>query len=111
MAYVAAATIISGQIEPPRHPDLGQHLRNLQPLLFIARPRPYGRARGHKAQSRPLEVSVAFMRKYSLIVTAALLLMAHSVVSKAGLDGAPARTSSLELIVFEHPDCLYCQVF
>jgi thioredoxin-related protein len=51
------------------------------------------------------------MRRYCLIVTASLLLMAHSAVTKAGLDGAAARASALELIVFEHPDCIYCQVF
>jgi thioredoxin-related protein len=45
-----------------------------------------------------------------LMVGVFVLLCGHSAITKAGLD-ATARVSALELLVFEHPDCTYCQVF
>jgi thioredoxin-related protein len=40
-----------------------------------------------------------------------LLLLASQVSGRAGLEIGPARTSAVEVLVFEHPDCVYCRVF
>lgn len=40
-----------------------------------------------------------------------LLLLAGEGSGRAGLDAAPARTPALEVLVFEHADCIYCRVF
>ena len=51
------------------------------------------------------------MRAWLVIVCASLLLLsAHHGISRAGID-AGARTASMELLVFEHPDCTYCPIF
>ena len=39
-----------------------------------------------------------------------LLLSAQLGMSRAGLE-PKARVTAMELIVFEHPDCIYCAVF
>ena len=39
-----------------------------------------------------------------------LLLSAQFGMGRAGLE-PKARVTAMELIVFEHPDCLYCAVF
>ena len=39
-----------------------------------------------------------------------LLLSADHGISRAGVE-AGARTTSMELLVFEHPDCTYCPIF
>ena len=51
------------------------------------------------------------MRAWLAIVCASLLLLsAHHGISRAGIE-AGARTASMELLVFEHPDCTYCPIF
>ncbi len=40
----------------------------------------------------------------------AVLLFADAA-PQAAHDGKAARSSSVELLVFEHPDCVYCRVF
>jgi len=50
------------------------------------------------------------MRILSAVVCASLLLFAQDAPSRAAVEAA-ARTTSMELIVFEHPDCIYCPVF
>ena len=51
------------------------------------------------------------MRAWLVIVCASLLLLsAHHGISRAGIE-AGARTASMELLVFEHPDCTYCPIF
>jgi thioredoxin family protein len=42
---------------------------------------------------------------------ALMLLFAWQGSGQAGLDVAPAGTPALEVLVFEHPDCVYCRVF
>jgi hypothetical protein len=45
-------------------------------------------------------------------VAASLMLLLMSQGSgQAGLDAAPASTPSLEVLVFEHANCVYCRVF
>ena len=39
-----------------------------------------------------------------------LLLSAHNDSSRAAIE-ASSRATSMELLVFEHPDCNYCPVF
>ncbi len=39
------------------------------------------------------------------------LLAAWQGPGRAALDAATARTPPLEVLVFEHPDCVYCRVF
>ena len=51
------------------------------------------------------------MRAIFIVVCACVLLMsAQAVMSRAGIEPT-ARITSMEVIVFEHPDCLYCAVF
>lgn len=51
------------------------------------------------------------MRALFIVVCASVLLLsAHRGNSRAGIE-AGARTTSMELLVFEHPDCTYCPIF
>jgi thioredoxin-related protein len=51
------------------------------------------------------------MRAFSVLISACLLLVSANVpASRAGVEPG-ARPASMELIVFEHPDCAYCRVF
>jgi thioredoxin-related protein len=51
------------------------------------------------------------MRAIAVIVCASLLLLfAHRGMTRAAVEPA-GRTTSMELLVFEHPDCTYCPVF
>jgi thioredoxin-related protein len=51
------------------------------------------------------------MRALLAIVCASVLLVsAHNGMSRAAVEPAK-RLTSMELIVFEHPDCIYCPVF
>jgi thioredoxin-related protein len=51
------------------------------------------------------------MRALFVVVWAGVLLVsAHDRASRAGIE-AGARPTSMELIVFEHPDCTYCRAF
>ena len=51
------------------------------------------------------------MRALFVVVCAGVLLVsAHDRASRAGIE-AGARPTSMELIVFEHPDCTYCRAF
>jgi thioredoxin-related protein len=51
------------------------------------------------------------MRRLFVVVCASLLLVsAHRGISRAGIE-VGARTTSMELLVFEHPDCTYCPIF
>ena len=45
------------------------------------------------------------------VVAALTLLLASQGSGRAGLAGGPARAPALEVLVFEHPDCVYCRVF
>jgi len=47
----------------------------------------------------------------SAIAAALTLLMASQVAGRAGLEPAPVRIPALEVLVFEHADCVYCSVF
>jgi thioredoxin-related protein len=47
----------------------------------------------------------------SAIAVSVALLLGWIGIGRAALDGAPARSPSLEVLVFEHVDCVYCQVF
>jgi thioredoxin-related protein len=40
-----------------------------------------------------------------------LLLLASQGSGRAGLEVGPSRMPALEVLVFEHPDCVYCRVF
>ena len=52
------------------------------------------------------------MRALLSAVAASLMLLLMSQDSgRAGLDAAPASTPTLEVLVFEHADCVYCRVF
>jgi hypothetical protein len=52
------------------------------------------------------------MRAFLSAVAACLMLLLMSQDSgQAGLDAAPARTPTLEVLVFEHANCVYCRVF
>jgi thioredoxin-related protein len=52
------------------------------------------------------------MRTVLCLVAAALLVALPGGRSgQAALDLAPARGTTLELLVYEHPDCIYCQLF
>jgi len=51
------------------------------------------------------------MRTLVATIATCLLLFAGYGAVRAALDEAPARTSSLEVLVFEHPDCTYCRIF
>jgi thioredoxin-related protein len=52
------------------------------------------------------------MRRLMMILALSLtaLLIAHAA-PRAAHDDKPPRGSGVELLVFEHPDCLYCRVF
>jgi thioredoxin-related protein len=47
----------------------------------------------------------------SALVAGHLLLLACNGARRAALDGASAPAGSIELIIFEHTDCVYCRVF
>lgn len=52
------------------------------------------------------------MRFFALALAASLALAIGShVPSRAAVDSATLRSSSMELVVYEHPDCAHCQVF
>jgi thioredoxin-related protein len=52
------------------------------------------------------------MRTLIAVVVACLLLLFGVKGSlQAALDEAPAHSPVLEVLVFEHPDCIYCRVF
>src|SRR5436190_15265245 len=52
------------------------------------------------------------MRALLSAVAASLMLLLLSQDSgQAGLDAAPASIPTLEVLVFEHADCVYCRVF
>jgi thioredoxin-related protein len=46
----------------------------------------------------------------SAIAVSLALLLAWLGNSRAALDRAPVRAPSLEVLVFEHTDCVYCQI-
>jgi thioredoxin-related protein len=47
----------------------------------------------------------------SAVAASLLLMLANHGFSQAALDRAAATKTSMELLVFEHPDCTYCQAF
>ena len=52
------------------------------------------------------------MRAVFTAVAAALLLtLANYGLGRAAVDTGSKAKTSMELLVFEHPDCTYCQVF
>jgi thiol-disulfide isomerase/thioredoxin len=52
------------------------------------------------------------MRVFALAVAASLMLAtAFQEPGRAAVDSVTLTTSAMELVVYEHPDCTYCQVF
>ena len=51
------------------------------------------------------------MRVAISAIAAALMLMASLVSGRAGLEPGPVRIPALEVLVFEHANCVYCPVF
>ena len=47
----------------------------------------------------------------SFVLASFVLLFTHGGPGRAALDTAPARAHSMELLIFEHADCVYCRVF
>jgi thioredoxin-related protein len=54
--------------------------------------------------------SAAMRALFAVLCACLLLLSAHNGVGRAAVE-SKARTTSMELVVFEHPDCTYCPVF
>ena len=51
------------------------------------------------------------MRALFVVVCGCVLLMATQAgMSRAGIE-PKVRVTAMELIIFEHPDCIYCAVF
>jgi thioredoxin-related protein len=48
---------------------------------------------------------------FSAVAAATLLLFACNGASRAALDAVTAPSAAIELLVFEHADCVYCRVF
>ncbi len=48
---------------------------------------------------------------FSIFVASLLLLAAHNSMSRAAIGSAAATPAAMELLIFEHPDCVYCRVF
>ncbi|KAB2912215.1 MAG: hypothetical protein F9K29_20060 [Hyphomicrobiaceae bacterium] len=48
---------------------------------------------------------------FSVLVASLLLLAAHNGMSRAAIGSGPAAPAAMELLVFEHPDCVYCREF
>jgi thioredoxin-related protein len=47
----------------------------------------------------------------SALVASLMVLLVGKGSTWAGLDSAPAGTPTLEVLIFEHADCVYCRVF
>jgi thioredoxin-related protein len=47
----------------------------------------------------------------SALTVSLAMLMAWQGLGRAAVDAAPAREPLLEVLVFEHADCVYCRVF
>jgi thioredoxin-related protein len=47
----------------------------------------------------------------SALAAALMLVLVSQGTGQAGLDAAPVSTPTLEVLVFEHVDCVYCRVF
>jgi Thioredoxin-like domain len=47
----------------------------------------------------------------SALAASLMFVLVSQGSGRAGLDAAPARTPTLEVLVFEHTDCVYCRVF
>ena len=47
----------------------------------------------------------------SAVAAGFLLLLTCNGASRAALDAAAAPSATVELLVFEHADCVYCRVF
>lgn len=48
---------------------------------------------------------------FSALAAFLTLLLLGQGLGRAGLEAGPARTPAVEVLVFEHPDCVYCRVF
>src|SRR5215207_1568792 len=82
-------------------PDPGCSLRFLHHLVLLRPVCAYARIVNEASR-------VPIMRALFVVVCACVLLLsAHHGISRAGIE-AGARTTSMELLVFEHPDCTYC---
>jgi thioredoxin-related protein len=51
------------------------------------------------------------MRRLIAAVATCFLLLSGYPAGRAALDAAAPRTPSLEVLVFEHVDCVYCRIF
>ena len=47
----------------------------------------------------------------SIVAASLVLLLGWHGAGRAALDAAPATPATIELLVFEHPDCVYCRAF
>jgi len=47
----------------------------------------------------------------SALIVSLTMLMAWQGLGRAAVDAAPPRDPALEVLVFEHVDCVYCRVF
>ena len=47
----------------------------------------------------------------SAVAASLMVLLTLNGASRAALDEAPAASATLELLVFEHEDCVYCRYF
>jgi hypothetical protein len=47
----------------------------------------------------------------STLAALLMLLLASHGLGRAGLEAGSARAPAVEVLVFEHPDCVYCRVF
>jgi thioredoxin-related protein len=58
-----------------------------------------------------MQVAALMRALLSALAAALMLLLVSQDAGQAGLDAAPASTPTLEVLVFEHADCVYCRVF
>ena len=47
----------------------------------------------------------------SALAACLMLLLASQGAGQARFDASPAGPPAVEVLVFEHPDCVYCRVF
>ena len=86
--------------------------RNVCFLLRRGPPRVAIAGRHDPHVRKPRTRVAALIRALLSAVVAPLMLMLMSQSSgRAGLDAAPAGVPTLEVLVFEHADCVYCRVF
>lgn len=48
---------------------------------------------------------------FAVLAALLLVLSATQGVGRAGIESSATRAPAVEVLVFEHPDCVYCRVF